>query len=758
MPWLSFPFAPRWRRAFAVLASVLGAWGSFGADEPVTLRWADNSDNEAGFKIERAVGSGPFEQIGLVGANVVEFVDTTAEEGSEYRYRVRAFNYIGHSGYTNTASRLALRIAMPELSGPAEIALGANESAASFELRSVGLLSGTDHHVWRIESSHPDRVPVESVRLTENGGGRRVDIELLPGALGQSTVTVSATDQSGETIASASVRVSRSGTIAIEAQPRDRAVAAAGLTVLSVTASGPDLSYQWYRGERGDRSAPLTGQSGPTMAVLARYEPENYWVEVSNLTESVFSETATVVAIPASQLYLGSVWGTDGSFGLLQTGPRKAEMFVYVPKLGVGFANPSVALSQSGRFSFETAELGWVVGRIEEGIVMGYIVGAKATFSGQASLTEGPQADAAGLYEGAFAGGWLSVLLGANGEAFAMVQGIGSVYGMIAAEGGGAVQISSGGDRAFALQWDATAGNLTGSLGNAEEGIFESFALRRREKPLERSLDSIAVRASCGPGERSLITGFVLAGSGSKQVLLRGIGPSMAGQGVAAPLMDPTLSVYQMGGPDGYSVAGTNDNWSAVSDVTDLELMMAEVGAFPLKRGSLDSALGLSLSGGVYAIQLTAEKVGTALAEIYDVDARSQDDRSGSRLSHFSTRSLLGSGEDSIIASFVLGGSSPKRFLFRAVGPELSAQGVSDYAKDPRLAVYGSAGRLASNDDWHSLGDLVSVAGGQVGAMPFEKGSQSAGMVIWLEPGIYGVVADSAGAPGIGLIEVYELP
>jgi fibronectin type III domain protein len=71
----------------------------------VNLAWNDNSGNEDGFKIERCSGNNctNFVQIAQVGANVTSFPNTGLSANTRYRYRVRAFNGIGNSAYSNIA-------------------------------------------------------------------------------------------------------------------------------------------------------------------------------------------------------------------------------------------------------------------------------------------------------------------------------------------------------------------------------------------------------------------------------------------------------------------------------------------------------------------------------------------------------------------------------------------------------------------------------------------------------------------------------
>ena len=70
----------------------------------ITLSWNDNSDNENGFKIERKTPGTPFVQIATTGEGEPRFTDGNVQVGSEYTYRVKAYNLYGDSGYTNEAT------------------------------------------------------------------------------------------------------------------------------------------------------------------------------------------------------------------------------------------------------------------------------------------------------------------------------------------------------------------------------------------------------------------------------------------------------------------------------------------------------------------------------------------------------------------------------------------------------------------------------------------------------------------------------
>jgi serine protease len=70
----------------------------------VDLAWADLSDNESGFEIERRRGSDSWRPLVTVGANTTTYSDTSVLRDETYSYRVRAVNSAGSSAYSNVAT------------------------------------------------------------------------------------------------------------------------------------------------------------------------------------------------------------------------------------------------------------------------------------------------------------------------------------------------------------------------------------------------------------------------------------------------------------------------------------------------------------------------------------------------------------------------------------------------------------------------------------------------------------------------------
>jgi hypothetical protein len=70
----------------------------------IDLTWTDNSGDETGFRIERKTGAaGAWAQIAAAGANAAAYASTGLAAGTAYCYRVRAYNAVGNSPYSNEA-------------------------------------------------------------------------------------------------------------------------------------------------------------------------------------------------------------------------------------------------------------------------------------------------------------------------------------------------------------------------------------------------------------------------------------------------------------------------------------------------------------------------------------------------------------------------------------------------------------------------------------------------------------------------------
>ncbi len=262
---------------------------------------------------------------------------------------------------------------------------------------------------------------------------------------------------------------------------------------------------------------------------------------------------------------------------------------------------------------------------------------------------------------------------------------------------------------------------------------------------------SSRLRVTEGDGSRSLITGFAISGDKPKRVLLRAVGPTLAGFGVLGALADPQLKLYSSKGV----LVADNDNWSGVES----SAAATSVGAFNLKDGARDAATVVTLQPGVYTLSVMPNGGdGVALAEVYDLDTAGSAGADTAELVNLSTRGRVEGGEGSLIAGFSIKGTTPRRVLVRGVGPALTAFGVSDALANPTLKIYEGDRLVAESDDWQSA--EVSAAATASGAFALTPGSKDAAVAVSLPPGSYTAVvaAASGSAAGTALVEVYQVP
>lgn len=132
------------------------------------------------------------------------------------------------------------------------------------------------------------------------------------------------------------------------------------------------------------------------------------------------------------------------------------------------------------------------------------------------------------------------------------------------------------------------------------------------------------------------------------------------------------------------------------------------------------------------------------------------------RMLNASSRAQTGTGANAHIAGFVVTGPKPKQLLIRGVGPTLASFGLTGSLADPTLAIFDGAGRqVYANDDWGSAANLAELraATTAVGAFELADASKDSALLVTLDPGAYSAQVNGvAGATGISLLEIYEVP
>ena len=252
---------------------------------------------------------------------------------------------------------------------------------------------------------------------------------------------------------------------------------------------------------------------------------------------------------------------------------------------------------------------------------------------------------------------------------------------------------------------------------------------------------NLSTRMRVQTGDNVGIGGFIVTGSAPKNVLLRAIGPSLS---VTNVLVDPVLELH---GPSGFATV-INDNWR---DDPAQEALIIATGIPPVS--DFESAIVATLDPGQYTAIVRGKNntIGVALVEAYDLNQTA-----ASKLANISTRAMVGTGNDIVIAGFILGNNSgDDRVVLRGIGPSLTSVGVPNALTDPTLELRdGNGAVVRANNDWQD--DKAQAAelsaAGLAPTNPLESGIAET-----LAPGNYtALLAGQNSGTGVGLVEVYD--
>ena len=252
---------------------------------------------------------------------------------------------------------------------------------------------------------------------------------------------------------------------------------------------------------------------------------------------------------------------------------------------------------------------------------------------------------------------------------------------------------------------------------------------------------NVSARLRVHAGDNALLAGLIQR-SGRHSFgapILRALGPSLTAFGISDPLPDPTLALHDESGTE----SAFNDNWK---DDPFQRTSIEFSGVAP--SHDLESALIANLDRvSTAVVRGNGDTTGIGLLEMFDRNAT---------LANFSVRGLVETGDNVMIAGFIIdGGFEALRLVVRAIGPSLAAFGITNPLPDPVLELYDSNGKLInSNDDWKTRqkAELETV-----GLAP-SNNSESA-ILTRLGPGAYTAILRGKGsATGVALLEYYNLP
>ena len=376
-------------------------------------------------------------------------------------------------------------------------------------------------------------------------------------------------------VADASNNPIRKGTLngspRISAQPTDQYTTVGGSATFSVTASGSgSLTYQWNFG-----GSAISGATGSSYTVTNAQASNSgaYTVTVTNSNGSVTSS--------AGNLYVNT--GSSGA-RLINIATR--------------------ALVETG-------------GNI---LIPGFVIGGSGTET-LLIRADGPSLTAFGVW-GALAAPSLVLTSQATGATLATNTGWGTnsnpaQIASVAAQVGAFALASGSADCAVivTLQPGAYTVQVSGVGGTTGVSLAEVYEVAYTGTA---RLVNIATRAMVGTGGNILIPGFVIGGTGTEELLVRGDGPALTAFGVSGALAQPSLTVTSQS--TGATIA-SNTGWGTNSNPSQISSIAASVGAFAFATGSADSALIVNLPPGAYTMQISGvgSTTGVGLAEVYEV-------------------------------------------------------------------------------------------------------------------------------------------
>jgi sugar lactone lactonase YvrE len=294
-------------------------------------------------------------------------------------------------------------------------------------------------------------------------------------------------------------------------------------------------------------------------------------------------------------------------------------------------------------------------------------------------------------------------------------------------------------------RFDGTSGVFELGISSSTLGNPSAMAFTPEAKVL-----NISTRLAVQTGDNVLIAGFIITGQDPKNVIVRAIGPSVAGTGQGGALADPTLELHDSTG----TLIATNNDWRVTQlggVITSDQQAAIEASTIP-PTNDLESAIVARLAPGAYTaiVQGVNGGQGVGLAEVYDLNQATP-----SKLANISTRGFVDIGENVMIGGFIVrpGGGTETDVILRAIGPSLGSV-VTNALGDPTLELHDVNGALlAANDNWRDSQQAEIQA---TGIAPTNDAESA--IVAHLTPGAYtAILRGQGGTTGVAVVELYTL-
>lgn len=178
-----------------------------------------------------------------------------------------------------------------------------------------------------------------------------------------------------------------------------------------------------------------------------------------------------------------------------------------------------------------------------------------------------------------------------------------------------------GDPRESAIIADLPAGNYTAIVRGVNDttgvALVEVYDLSPETDSI---LHNISTRSFVQTGDNVMIGGFIVAGTESKRVIVRAIGPELSQYGVPNTLLNPTLALHDHTG----ALIASNDSWlhTIIGGVITGDQTQAIRNSGHPPGDNRESAIVADLPRGNYTaiVRGVHNTTGVALVEVYDLD------------------------------------------------------------------------------------------------------------------------------------------
>jgi hypothetical protein len=270
--------------------------------------------------------------------------------------------------------------------------------------------------------------------------------------------------------------------------------------------------------------------------------------------------------------------------------------------------------------------------------------------------------------------------------------------------------------------------------GVSDVGAYELGGLAR---PI---LANISTRLRVETGDNALIAGFIVTGTQDKKVIVRGIGTSLP---FSDKLANPTLELRDSAN----GVLSSNDDW--VNSANKQAIIDSTIPPANDLESAILSTLRAESSSYTAVLRGASNGTGIGVVEVYDLDTSVN-----SRLANISTRGLVGTDDNVLIAGTILLGQPAQKVIVRAIGPSLPITGA---LANPTLELRDGNGALVrGNDDWRIGGQESDILATTI---PPSNDLESAVVESLPANGANytAIVRGSGNTTGLAVVEIYRL-